>query len=230
MEAALGSSILNEVAGESFAEILGSLRNAYKPIVASGHDATINYKVKKTGISALDEIIGRHFQYTKTGGLAITGRYLPLVYKIASTLASPPNNKVVIIIDYEGSFQASGLNCSESALEHIYVLRPAENTRDKLRDVIASTENYVVYNEEAKKSANLELWGTIVLGSTTGGDVTAGWKGWLRVDREEVRPFPPDISIEEALQQREERQRAVEASRWQVSSAWGGFCFNDNWP
>ncbi|KAM3451737.1 hypothetical protein NHJ6243_009533 [Beauveria neobassiana] len=120
-----------------------NLRNAYKPIVASGHDATTNYKVKKTGISALDEIIGRHFQYTKTGGLAITGRYLPLVYKIASTLASPPNNKVVIIIDYEGSFQASRLNCSESALEHIYVLRPAENTRDKLRDVIASTENYV---------------------------------------------------------------------------------------
>ncbi|KAK8149192.1 hypothetical protein G3M48_007956 [Beauveria asiatica] len=228
MEAALGSSILNEVAGESFAEILDSLRNAYKPSVAPEHDALINFKVKKTGIYALDEIIDRHFQNTKTGGLSIRGRYLPLVSKIASTLASPPNNKVVIIIDYEGSFRASGLTCSESALEHIYVLRPAENTRDQLRDVVASTENYVVYNEEAKKSGNRELWGTIVLGSTAGGDVTAGWKGWLRVDREEVRPFPPDISIEEALQQREERQRAVEASRWQVSSAWGGFCFYDN--
>lgn len=176
----------------------------------------------------MDEITARHFQSTKIGGLSVTGRYLPLVYKIASTLASPPNNKVIIIIDYEGRFQASRLICSKSDLDHIYVLRPAESTRDQVRDIITDAENYMIYNHGARRSASRELWGTIVLGGVGGGDITAGWKGWLRVDREEVRPFPPDISIDEALRQREERQRAVDVAGWQVSSAWGGFVFHDN--
>lgn len=85
----------------------------------------------------------------------------------------------------------------------------------------------MIYDDGAQRSWNRELWGTIVLGGT-GGDISAGWKGWLRVDREEVRPFPPDITLQEALQQREERQKAVDAAGWQVSCAWGGFVFHDS--
>ncbi len=176
----------------------------------------------------LDEIVAQHFRSTKIGGLSVTGRYLPLIYKVASTLVSAPNNKAIIIVDYEGRFQASRLTCNKSDLEHIYVMRPAENTRDQARDIIINTENYILFNHLARHSAVRELWGTMVLGGVGGGDITAGWKGWLRVDREEVRPFPPNTSIEVALRRREERQRTVDAAGWQVSSAWGGFVFHDS--
>ncbi|KAJ3498290.1 hypothetical protein NLG97_g1241 [Lecanicillium saksenae] len=227
MDAAQGSRLLSEVGGDSLEEILGSLRSAYDHSTAPEGNAPINFRSKTTGIKELDEIVRRHFQSTKIGGLSITGRYLPLVYKIASTLVSSPNNKAVIIIDYEERFEALRLRCSTDNLDHIYVLRPAESARDQIRDIIANTEKYLVYDEEAKKSANRELWGTIVIGRPGGGDVSAGWKGWLRVDREEVPPFPPDITLDEALQQREERQRAVDAAGWQASSAWGDFIFHE---
>lgn len=228
MDAALGSRLLNEVGGESLDEILDSLRNAHNQSTAREGNSTINYKIKSTGVDELDDIISRHFQDTKIGGLSITGRYLPLAYKIISTLASPPSNKVIIVIDYEGGFQASRLTCSQCDLEHIYVLRLAENTRDQVRVIIANTEKYLLYDDGAKRSAGRELWGTVVLGNVGGGDITAGWKGWLRVDREQTRPFPPDITIEEALQQREERQVEVDNAGWQVSSPWGGFVFHDD--
>lgn len=79
-----------------------------------------------------------------------------------------------------------------------------------------------------------EWWGTIVIGGgspTTLGsghtDVTTGWKGWLRVDREEVRGFPLGMSAEEALVDREQRQRAADASGYTATSAWGGFNFRE---
>ena len=50
--------------------------------------------------------------------------------------------------------------------------------------------------------------------------VTAGWRGWLRVDRAEVPRFW-GMSAEEALAAREERQAAVEAAGWVASSPWG---------
>ena len=67
----------------------------------------------------------------------------------------------------------------------------------------------------------------MVLGGLGAGDLVAGWKGWLRVDREAVRPFPPGISVEEALLQRDARNKAVQAAGWEVSSPWGGFVFHD---
>ncbi|KAJ6782662.1 hypothetical protein PWT90_00215 [Aphanocladium album] len=228
MDTAQGSRLLSEVGGESLEEILGSLRTAYHHATTVEGNASINYRSKTTGIAELDEIVTRHFQSTKIGGLSITGRYLPLVYKIASTLVSSPNNKAVIIIDYEGRFEALRLKCSTADLDHIYVLQPAESARDQIRDIIADIESYMVYDPEAKQSSDRELWGTIAIGGTGGGDVSAGWKGWLHVDREQVQPFPSDITLNEALQQREERQKAVDAAGWQASSAWGDFIFHED--
>lgn len=209
-------------------QILDSMRNAYNQGTAKEGTSGTNYKIKTTGIDELDEIVAQHFRSTKIGGLAVTGRYLPLIYKIASTVVSAPFSKAMIIVDYEGRFQASRLTCKRSDLEHIYVTRPAESTRDQAKDLIIDTENYILFSDRARHSASRELWGTIVLGGLGGGDIIAGWKGWLRVDREEVRPFPPNTSVEEALRQRDERQRAVDAAGWQVSSAWGGFVFHDS--
>jgi hypothetical protein len=52
--------------------------------------------------------------------------------------------------------------------------------------------------------------------------VTAGWRGWLRVDRAEVPGFW-GISVEEALAERDKRQAMVEDAGWTASSPWGGF-------
>ncbi|KAK1781431.1 hypothetical protein QBC45DRAFT_57304 [Copromyces sp. CBS 386.78] len=57
--------------------------------------------------------------------------------------------------------------------------------------------------------------------------VTAGWQGWLRVDRTEVTT-PPSFwnkSAEEAKREREGRQEAVEEGGWVASSSWGTFVF-----
>ncbi|KAK3954417.1 hypothetical protein QBC32DRAFT_88530 [Pseudoneurospora amorphoporcata] len=57
--------------------------------------------------------------------------------------------------------------------------------------------------------------------------VTAGWQGWLRVDRAEVTT-PPSFwnkSAEEARREREGRQETVEEGGWVASSSWGTFVF-----
>lgn len=50
--------------------------------------------------------------------------------------------------------------------------------------------------------------------------VTAGWKGWLRVEHAEVPTFW-DASAEEALAHRHRRQTMVERAAWLATSPWG---------
>lgn len=65
------------------------------------------------------------------------------------------------------------------------------------------------------------------MGGVGAGDITTGWKGWLRVDRENVRGFAPGISAEEALDQKRQRQDMVDAAGWVATSQWGGFVFRE---
>lgn len=58
-------------------------------------------------------------------------------------------------------------------------------------------------------------------------DVTTGWRGWLRVDRDEIRGFPLGMCIEEALAERDHRQRVVEDAGYTASCQWGWFIFSD---
>lgn len=97
-------------------------------------------------------------------------------------------------------------------------------------------------------SREREWWGTVVIGSgssnTTSNDpaaiaqiqaqvaVTAGWQGWLRVDRAELTTATGagawtfwNKSAEEARRKREDRETAVEEAGWVASSAWGTFVF-----
>lgn len=83
----------------------------------------------------------------------------------------------------------------------------------------------MLYGEASRASAGREWWGTIVLGGLGAGDVIAGWKGWLRVDRESVRGFALGISAEEALEQRARRQDVVDEAGWAATSQWGSFVF-----
>lgn len=133
----------------------------------------------------------------------------------------------VFVVDLEGRFDATRLTCDMSDLHHIYVQAAPRSTPEAVRALVSEVEGFMLYHKDARVSADRELWGTIVLGGFGAGDLVAGWKGWLRVDREHVRPFPPDITLEEALEQKEARNRAVQKAGWEVTSQWGGFVFHE---
>lgn len=58
-------------------------------------------------------------------------------------------------------------------------------------------------------------------------DVTTGWKGWLRVDREEVSGFGVGMSAQEAVSDRERRHAAVQEAGWTAGCVWGAFSFEE---
>lgn len=124
-------------------------------------------------------------------------------------------------------------------LNHVHVTRPARGSRAHTAEAIASAQNFMLYAAHGSRSR--EWWGTIVVGgglnpaasstatatrlSTPTVDVTAAWKGWLRVDRPEIPGFGVGVSVEEACAARETRAQAVDAAGWVASSVWGGFAF-----
>ncbi|KAM0557046.1 hypothetical protein ACHAPJ_005309 [Fusarium lateritium] len=182
---------------------------------------------KLTHIGPLDDIAAAHFHTTKAAGISISGRHLPLLYKLISTLISPPHLYAVLIIDIEGRFDATRLTCSPSHTQHVYVQRPARSSPEQLRALVAEAESILLYSDIARASAGREWWGTIVVGGLGAGDIAAGWKGWLRVDREHVRGFALGISAEEALDQKGQRQDVLDAAGWAATSQWGGFTFKE---
>lgn len=118
-------------------------------------------------------------------------------------------------------------------LKHLHIYRPARGSFSHIRDVLASAEQHMVYSKHV--SVAREWWGTIVIGggspSALGSahvDVTTGWKGWLRVDREEVPGFFVGMSLEEVLSERNQRQRAADAAGFTATCAWGSFDFSDH--
>lgn len=69
--------------------------------------------------------------------------------------------------------------------------------------------------------------GFMGMGGVSLGNVVVGWRGWLRVEREEVLGFGPGMSVEEALRERDRRQEAVDASRWKAVSEYGEYTWRD---
>ncbi|RGP59438.1 hypothetical protein FSPOR_11315 [Fusarium sporotrichioides] len=160
-------------------------------------------------------------------GIGISGRHLPLLYKIVSNLVSPPHLYAILVIDIEGRFDATRLTCLPSHMRHVYIQRPARSDPEHIRALVAEAEVILLYGDVARASAGREWWGTVVVGGLGYGDISAGWKGWLRVDRENVRGFASSISAEEALDQKEQRQDVVDTAGWAATSHWGGFTFKD---
>jgi len=62
--------------------------------------------------------------------------------------------------------------------------------------------------------------GTIVNGGV-GGDIMLGWRGWLRVEKEETGGFGIGVSVEEAMLDREKRQNVVDLGGWKAVSEIG---------
>jgi len=71
----------------------------------------------------------------------------------------------------------------------------------------------MLYGDHGSKGR--EWFGTIVVGGM-GGDVNVGWRGWSRVEREEVGGFGWGVSVEEAVGERERRREAVDGKGWRA--------------
>lgn len=198
-------------------------------------------------IGPLNDLVNRH---SRTAPLAITGRHRELLYVLIATLITSPHEKAVAVIDFECRFDPlrllatapaeegtatdarSQLSVRPADLDHVHILRPARGSTTHIADCVASIEEYMLYGPH--RSRDREWWGTVVIGGglNPAGNVspavsaqvavTAGWKGWLRIDRAEMSTFW-DMSAEEALADRNKRQAAIEDAGWAATSPWGGF-------
>lgn len=142
--------------------------------------------------------------------------------------------------DAEAASADSG-TADEDQLRHVHVYRPARCGPDDLARLVASAEAWMLYGHHESRAR--EWWGTIVVGAPLTGalnaagpaapgqgnpvEVTASWRGWMRVDREEVRGFPLGASAREALADRRKRQDVVDATAWVATCQWGAFVFRD---
>jgi hypothetical protein len=195
--------------------------------------------VKLTHIQELDQVASRHFRATQAPAVAISGRHMPLVYKLASNLVSPPHQLTLLIIDLDGRFDATRLSCTHEDARHVYVQQlphlaggtessPADEEAaagasmsvsvQQLRELVSEADDFFLYSAAAAPSSSRTSWGTIVVG---------GRKGWLRVEREHVLGFAPGASLEDSLNRRAARQDVVDAIGWTAESPWGSFLFQE---
>jgi hypothetical protein len=103
-------------------------------------------------------------------------------------LISPPHEKAVAIVDFEGSFDplrllatpvevqeetaTTAATAAESNkprttlqradLDHVHILRPARGSSTHIADCVASIEAYMLYGSH--RSRGREWWGTVVIG------------------------------------------------------------------
>ncbi|RFU31861.1 hypothetical protein B7463_g4485, partial [Scytalidium lignicola] len=216
----LGARLLGEIKAEegTLEDLLSSLRTTLLPPPSI------------TGLPRLDGLIERHnSNATAKPKLSITGRGLPLLYHIISTLVTSRNGTVTVI-DLDGRFSPSHLRCD---LDHVYIFRPeisadiagdgeigAASAAQDLKKILESVEKFMLYGKHG--SYDREWVGTMVNGGL-GGDICVAWNGWLNVDREEVVRFPAGISVEEAIGEKEKRQEVVDGCGWRGRSRVGWY-------
>ncbi|KAI3322609.1 hypothetical protein HD806DRAFT_536448 [Xylariaceae sp. AK1471] len=227
---AAGARLLGEVEEGSLEELLDSLRGSLLASTSSHHHRTPHIPFPD-----LSAIIGRYQRATQSAPpplFSVSGRYLPLLYHLISTLIASPHNYTVVIIDTEGRFDVTRLISPTPAhsvsypatapdLQHVHIYRPAHGQgQEQVKAIMAAVDEFMLYGTH--ESRNREWWGTVVIGGA-GGHVNAGWKGWLRVEKEDVSGFAVGASVEEALRERQRRQDAVNAAGWAASSHWGTY-------
>ncbi|RYP70747.1 hypothetical protein DL771_005242 [Monosporascus sp. 5C6A] len=284
-----GAGLLGEVEEESLEELLTTFQTT-TTLTTEATSTTTRHRLLP--IPALQDLAAHYHRTTQSAPpplLSVTGRYLPLLYHLVSTLVAAPHRYAVLVVDPEARFDitrvvgsssptassSSSETCAGSApaglnptatsnpgpnpspnpnsdrkphpnpdlsggsypataadLRHVYVLRPPLSS--PLAPAVAAAREWMLY--AAHGSRGRELWGTIVVGggslpspssapsmSGGGGDVlvTAGWRGWLRVEREDVPGLGMEgpggggvLSVEEALRERRRWGEAVERAGW----------------
>ncbi|KAI0454291.1 hypothetical protein F5B21DRAFT_239647 [Xylaria acuta] len=224
----VGAGLLGDVEEGSLEELLDSLR-------ASFTNNPTRHRSPHIPVGELSAITTRYQRATQSAPpplMSVSGRHLPFLYHLISVLISSPHSYTIVIIDTEGKFDVTRLisNGPDSRasyypattpadLAHVHVYRPGRGA-ERVRAVLETLDEFMLYGDH--ESRGREWWGTVVVGGT-GGHVNAGWKGWLRIDREDVAGFQAGISVEEALRDRERRQAAVDKAGWTAASRWGTY-------
>ncbi|KAL7913338.1 hypothetical protein GGI35DRAFT_287271 [Trichoderma velutinum] len=231
MEAAIGGQLLKAVEEASLEEILDSFRSSLA-IEKTQAVGTGTRRVKGTHLDELDHLAGRQFRATQAPTISVSGRSLPLIYKVISTLVSPPHSMALFVLDLDGRFDATRLTCTDDDLQHVYVQQPpydesSSTDVELIRSLIEDAERFLVYDCSSAASLSREFWGTMVLGGLGAGDLVAGWKGWLHVDRDHVAEYSMRLTMEEAFERRSNRQEVVDSAGWVAASPWGKFTFDD---
>ncbi|KAI0407747.1 hypothetical protein F4802DRAFT_525740 [Xylaria palmicola] len=218
----VGARLLGEAEEESLEELLDSLRASF-----AGNPS--RHRSADVPMAELSALISRYQRATQSAPpplVSVSGRYLPFLYHLVSTLVAPPHGYAVVVVDAEGAFDATrlvGTSASAPAapadLAHVHVYRPAApRGPEQVRAALDAAAHFMLYGSHASRGR--AWWGAVVVGGG-GGLVNTGWRGWLRVDREEVSGFAAGVSVEEALAQRDGRQAAVDAAGWAASPGWG---------
>lgn len=154
--------------------------------------------------------------------MQVLGRYRALLYHIVSVAVSAPRSGTVLVVDVDGKFDVTRLNCSVEELRHVWVVRAREG-KEGIRQALEEGTRWLVYGEHGSKGRELVV--RIVSGGGGEADVVGGWRGWLRVEREgkERAGFARGMSVEEALREREERRSVLEGMGWCAVCEEGSF-------
>ncbi|CZR53125.1 uncharacterized protein PAC_03003 [Phialocephala subalpina] len=199
-----GISLLRGCAAEegSLEELLKSLRQKSIP------------NPSKTGVPTLDTFWSHH-----GGKLSVSGRGLPFLHHLLTSLLTNLNSTIALL-DLTGRFSPSHLSVPFSELQHIHIFLP---TPSNLKVTLDCVEKYMLYGEHGSK--NREWVGTILLGGN-GGDVNIGWRGWMRVEREEVGKFG-EVGVEEVWAEKgmRQRQEVVDGKGWKAECEFGDYCW-----
>lgn len=183
-------------------------------------------KPNRLGIPKLDALWASH---GANHPLAITSSDTArsaLLYHLISSTVSAPHNGTIAIIDVSGRFDVTRLMCSFEDLAHVHVFRC---TREEFRRTLDGVEKYMIYGEHGSRGR--EWVGVLVNGDVgeRGGDITIGWRGWLRVEslRNEVPTFGVGVSAEEAMGERERRWSVVKRLGWKAVCPEGQYSWNE---
>lgn len=140
-------------------------------------------------------------------------------------------HQALLVIDLEARFDVTRLSCrDEEKLRHVYVCRPARCGAERLKEVVSKAQEWMLFGRH--ESSGRELWGTVVIGGAEG-DVSCGFRGWLRVDRREeeegalgAAAIPGGLSADTALELRSSRSdTATPRWDWVATCEWGEFHF-----
>ncbi|KAE8452910.1 hypothetical protein EG329_013182 [Mollisiaceae sp. DMI_Dod_QoI] len=201
----LGGRLMREIAAEegSLEDLLKALRQTSIP------------NASKTGIPALDTFWSHH-----GGKLSVAGRGLPFLYHLLTSLLTSLNGTIALI-DLTARFTPSHIPVPFTELQHIHVFRP---TFSSLKVTMEGVEGYMLHGQHGSKGR--EWVGTIVLGGN-GGDINIGWRGWLRVEREEVGRFGEGVGVEEVWGEKgmRQRQEVVDKTGWRAECEFGDYCW-----
>ncbi|KAF7533684.1 hypothetical protein G7054_g6874 [Neopestalotiopsis clavispora] len=143
-----GARILGEIEEESLEELLDNLRAASLPH-SQGHPPL----KPQIPVPALSTLISKHHHAEQSAPpplLTVSGRFLPLLYHIVSTLLATPHGYAVVIVDADHRFDVTrlistvaspqdmvddeakvvnqSLPAKREDLRHLYVYRPARSS------------------------------------------------------------------------------------------------------